>query len=194
MTEEENRRRAEALLEQLRRLERSVSALQSGLSPHMGAPEEETANVNPEKFVGYTEKMVVNYNDNIAYNREETAGAQGIQKNVQDQQSILEAPARETGPADRGQTLLEQLGRLERAAEPQMPFRGAQRGQDSPQNRIVNQNIRMDDNPRGSSGWGVPAGFRREDTPPGGELRQAERTDRIFRRDSRRYDGGFTLY
>lgn len=194
MTEEENRRRAEALLEQLRRLEQDVSALRTGLSPHSEAPEREGTNVNPEEFTGHTEEMIVNYRDSIVYDKERAAEPQGIQQNPEARQSVPELSAQRTGQIHRGQVLLEQLERLEWTVEPQVSFRSVLSGQDSPQNRIVNQNVKMNYDSRGSSGWRVSSGSRREDIPLGGELRQAERTDRIFRRDSRRYDGGFTLY
>ena len=194
MTEEENRRRAEALLEQLRRLEQGVSALRTGLSPHSEAPERERTNVNLEEFTGHTEEMIVNYIDSIVYDRGETAEAQGIQQNPEARQSVPELSAQRPGQIHRGQVLLEQLERLEWTVEPQMSFRSVQSGQDSPQNRIVNQNIKMDYDSRESSGRRISSSSRREDIPLGGELRQAERTDRIFRRDSRRYDGGFYLY
>ena len=43
-------------------------------------------------------------------------------------------------------------------------------------------------------GWTLGGGSLGLDGPPVGELQWAERADRAFRRDSRRYDGGFYLY
>ncbi len=42
--------------------------------------------------------------------------------------------------------------------------------------------------------WGSGPVPERDAPLPGGEIRWAERADRAFRRDSRRYDGGFYLY
>ena len=42
--------------------------------------------------------------------------------------------------------------------------------------------------------WSGPGTASGADLAYGGERSWAEQTDRIFRRDSRRYDGGFTLY
>lgn len=45
------------------------------------------------------------------------------------------------------------------------------------------------------SGWSQDwEGGQRRDAPSGEALDWAEQADRIFRRDSRRYDGGFSLY
>ena len=48
----------------------------------------------------------------------------------------------------------------------------------------------------GGSGWnGAPeSGWSSPTALPGGELDVAQLADRAFRRDSRRYDGGFFLY
>lgn len=45
-----------------------------------------------------------------------------------------------------------------------------------------------------SGGWTAPGRARQNPTGGGGELETAQRVDRAFRRDSRRYDGGFFLY
>lgn len=44
------------------------------------------------------------------------------------------------------------------------------------------------------SGWTAPGRARQNPTGGGGDLDTAQRVDRAFRRDSRRYDGGFFLY
>lgn len=48
----------------------------------------------------------------------------------------------------------------------------------------------------GQAGWSGPNGLdrRRGGIQAGGALDWAEQADRVFRRDSRRYDGGFYLY
>lgn len=43
-------------------------------------------------------------------------------------------------------------------------------------------------------GWTAPGRARQNPAGGGGELETAQRVDRAFRRDSRRYDGGFFLY
>lgn len=43
-------------------------------------------------------------------------------------------------------------------------------------------------------GWTAPGRAWRDRGGSGGELEAAQRVDRVFRRDSRRYDGGFFLY
>lgn len=42
--------------------------------------------------------------------------------------------------------------------------------------------------------WALGRGFAGPGPTPAEEIQRAERTDKIFRRDSRRYDGGFYLY
>lgn len=98
------------------------------------------------------------------------------------------APDRRTGPAP----LLEELRRLERAAA-SLPARTAAAGQTGgsvPHAGTWPGRTALPPAPEGGA-W---TALRGPAPSPGGELDQAERVDRIFRRDSRRYDGGFYLY
>lgn len=120
------------------------------------------------------------------------------------------APWREAGEGGDGRvgpsSLLEQLERLDRAAAPllaadartrrgeaggslshgrlpALPGMGSPSGPGWPEGE-----------PGQPGGWGGSPIPERNAPLPGGEIRWAERADRAFRRDSRRYDGGFYLY
>ncbi len=94
--------------------------------------------------------------------------------------------------------LLDQLARLERAAgfsggapAPEPPSAPKKDG-GYPLSLVKPGAPDLDPVGAESAGWAGTAG--RPLPPPGGALSWAEEADRAFRRDSRRYDGGFYLY
>ena len=98
--------------------------------------------------------------------------------------------------ADRASPLLEQLGRLERAASaPALLQAGAVRTAGPGFDPLPAVRTGGGLGPTGSAGEAWRGGGGLEGyAAPEEELRWAERADRVFRRDSRRYDGGFYLF
>ena len=92
--------------------------------------------------------------------------------------------------------LLEQLGRLERAASaPALLQAGAVRTAGPGFDPLPAVRTGGGLGPTGSAGEAWRGGGGLEGyAAPEEELRWAERADRVFRRDSRRYDGGFYLF
>lgn len=94
--------------------------------------------------------------------------------------------------------LLERTAALERAAAAFGPLEEASRDRTSAEGGLTGYGRGRDASSKGP--WTERAGpavgsaaFERENTRMEDDI-QAERLDRIFRRDSRRYDGGFFLY
>lgn len=116
-----------------------------------------------------------------------------------------ETPERVLAPLERGEEagLPRQLERLERAV------RSAARQSSAGWERSIEEPW---DGPAGllsvsrpgrgffaperepAEGWTAGSGFAGPAARSAGPLERAEETDRVFRRDSRRYDGGFYLY
>lgn len=94
--------------------------------------------------------------------------------------------------------LLEQLERLERAALP-LTSGGTGAGRKTGFDLDLSAPLRTGaafSGPSGAmeAGWSTGGGLEPNAAPAEEELRWAERADRAFQRDSRRYDGGFYLY
>ncbi|USF27615.1 hypothetical protein N510_002571 [Firmicutes bacterium ASF500] len=185
---EEELERARALLEEVRKMERSVPG-RAGAEAETEAPRRD--GVAPE-MAGALEK-----------GRDAGSGAEGLG------QAERGAPAgAETETERRSPPLLEEIARLERAAFTWNALRRERRGPS--ETGTERGGVRggypwalsgpgrdglLSGGAGGESrdwGWnGVPA---RGAAPAVDEARWAEWADRAFRRDSRRYDGGFYLY
>lgn len=183
---EEELERVRALLEEVRRLEWSV--------PGRAGAEEETE--SPRRHGGAPDMAEASGNGQDAGSGAESFG-----------QEERGAPAG-TETEGRSPLLWEELGRLERAASSWNALRTERGG---PGGAWMERGGARDGYPRALSspgrdgllpggaggegrdwGWnGVPA---RGTAPAVDEARWAEWADRVFRRDSRRYDGGFYLY
>ena len=193
---------ASALLEQVKRLERGLSGLTPG-AREMEAEEpvpaagEETGQGEIHRRPSALEDIFggrweVNQIGNLVYDAE--------QAEHQGEEPVFSRREREE-PEELPQSgapspLLEQLERLERAAAaPAVLQAGAVRNAGPGFELIPAVRTGGGLGPAGSAGeaWGVgrgPEGY----AAPEEELRWAERADRVFRRDSRRYDGGFYLF
>lgn len=201
-----------ALLEQVRRLERSASgpglerAGEGEPSPAFRAAEEsaeETA-INRWPEAGETLR---------AAERRETERVSGAASGGGERESgAPEPPERVLTPLEEerrpeGSVLLEQMERLERAAASEpgggVPNRsaawdeagaGRRNGYSAGLTGALPGSVFPGVAGAAGEGWALGAGFAGTGVQPGEELRWAERADRAFRRDSRRYDGGFYLY
>lgn len=181
---------AEALLEQVRRMERGGSGPAS--LPDHSAREELRRALDAASGTGETESSAVR------------AGPA--------ENAVPEPPGRAFDPQGEkagnreSSALLEQLERLERAAGPELGGGGAKRS-DSWGGADGWRRTAFFSGPAGvwreiaypdavgaaGDGWSLNIGPARP-SPAAGELQWAEQADRVFRRDSRRYDGGFYLY
>ena len=193
---------ASALLEQVKRLERGLSGLTPGAremeaeEPAPAAGEEtgqgEIYRQSSALEDSLGERWEVNRMENLVYGAE--------QAEHQGEEPVFSRREREE-PEELPQSgapspLLEQLERLERAASaPAMLQAGAVRNAGPGFELLPAARTGGGVGVTGSAGeaWGVgrgPEGY----AAPEEELRWAERADRVFRRDSRRYDGGFYLF
>lgn len=192
---------ADALLEQARRLEQALIGKkqggegvgEAGNSPARSSPEEETAIPTGMLFA----VMDAGTDHDIPEWTMEPAGALSLP------QTESEAVREEGKQRGEALPLLEQLRRLE-AARTAVPAAG---GATENGTGFIGRGV-MRGAPPGEGGaaasgempW-LPGG--RESAAAlipggrissGGEAGWAEQADRVFRRDSRRYDGGFYLY
>jgi len=215
----------EALLEQVRRLERGVFGTASGEETGEGEaplpPERpnEEASLSPERPreevplapARLKEKLWSALDTAPESERDKEAASRA---EMMEKETALEPPGRiltpleEEKPED-SSALLEQLEQMERAAA------SASGMEDGTANRSAawgetggrgqgSYSVGPDGARRGSMYPGVTgtagenrplgAGFGEPVSQPAEELRWAERADRAFRRDSRRYDGDFYLY
>ena len=193
---------ASALLEQVKRLERGLSGLMPGaraMEAEEYAPAAGTETGQGEIYRQASaledilgESWKVNRMENLVYGAEQ----------AEHQEEAPVFSRRDRGePEELPQSgtpspLLEQLTRLERAAAaPAMLQAGAVRNAGPGFELIpaVRAGGGLDVTGSAGEAWGVgcgPEGY----AAPEEELRWAERADRVFRRDSRRYDGGFYLF
>lgn len=204
-----------ALLEQVRRLERSASgpvperAGEEASSPAFHAvkesAEERAFDRRPE--TGETLRNA----EQRETGRQSVSGAASGGGERED--GALEPPERILTPLEEeqkaeGSVLLEQMERLERAAVSETAGGiGSGRSAGWSETGVERRNGYSAGLPEARSGsvfpsvtgaagegWSLGTGFVGTDVRPGEELRWAERADRAFRRDSRRYDGEFYLY
>lgn len=147
---------------------------------------EESRNVDKIKKEVDEAEFIVGRNINTVYNLN---GAEG-------------RATWEAGPGDGGGQ--EEILRSPETEEAQIGRNGGQDAGPVPPGRPAAAGVPGGERTPGApSGWlsdgGVRAWTPAEETGPGlpsasGEMRWAEQADRAFRRDSRRYDGGFYLY
>lgn len=204
---------AEDLLEQVKRLERGLS----GLTPERReAAPEETAPASGETDDPEERRRRAVLSEAIWEGREaggrryDPASRQNPVRTQEEpaprrrsrEEEIALPPERPGAEEERFRMegfspLLTQLERLERAALP-LPLGGAGAGRETSPARDMGVPSRAGTALAGKAGaaeegWGG-GGPDRYAAPVEEELRWAERADRAFRRDSRRYDGGFYLY
>ena len=193
---------AAALLEQVKLLERGLSGLTPGArameaEEYAPAAGEETGQGEIHRRPStlediFGERWKVNQIGNLVYDAE--------QAEHQGEEPVFSRREREE-PEELPQSgapspLLEQLERLERAAAaPAVLQAGAVRNAGPGFELLPVARTGGGVGVTGSAGeaWGGgrgPEGY----AAPEEELRWAERADRVFRRDSRRYDGGFYLF
>ena len=205
----------EALLEQVRRLERSgarpaLEEAEGGISSSafrsaQGAMEERGA-VRKLK-TGETLRTLEAQNESERDVPDTGTGGGGTEDRTLEPPERIPTPLEVEERTEEGSVLLEQLERLERAAAAEIGDSAADRsavwGEDGSRRRTV-----FPASPAGARGeaiypgvtgtagnnWTLVAGFAGTDVQPSEELRWAEQADRVFRRDSRRYDGDFYLY
>lgn len=193
---------ASALLEQVKQLERGLSGLTPGaraMEAEEFAPAAGTETGQGEIYRQATAledifggRREVNRMGNLVYDAE--------QAEHQGEEPVFSRREREE-PEELPQSgapspLLEQLERLERAAAARAVLQaGAVRNAGPGFELLPAARTGGGVGVTGSAGeaWGGgrgPEGY----AAPEEELRWAERADRVFRRDSRRYDGGFYLF
>jgi len=203
----------EALLEQVRRLERGVSGQASGEETGEGEaplpPERPGEEAPPApKRLKENPRSAPNSVLDSETDKEIASRAEAAEE-----QAALEPPERIPTPLEEeekaGSVLLEQLEQLDRAAVSASGMgdgtanRSAAWGEAG--GRGQGGYYASPDGARWGSaypgaagtageGWPLGAGFGEPASQPAEELRWAERADRAFRRDSRRYDGDFYLY
>lgn len=189
---------AGALLEQVRRLERSKAgrealAEEAEELSACSAPEGCTAAPGPAEGAGFAPETASRRREAVSGPGAETVG----ESFSAGWQAEPDAPGGASAPPEEGRRsaapLREQLERLDRAAAASGRTAGEARSGGG-------QEISLSGPGRNFAGW--PEGA--EETRPGmtgpgypeagGEQDWAELADRAFRRDSRRYDGGFYLY
>lgn len=189
---------AGALLEQVRRLERSKAgrealAEEAEELSACSAPEGCAAVPGPAEGAGFAPETASRRREAVSGPGAETVG----ESSSAGWQAAPDAPGGASAPLEERRRsaapLREQLERLDRAA-------AASRQAAEEPRREGEQGISLSGPGRNFAGW--PEGA--EETRPGmtgpgyseagGEQDWAELTDRAFRRDSRRYDGGFYLY
>lgn len=192
-----------ALLEELRRAERGLSALSGGeRNRETGAEREEPGVVSPEAERVDGGKRLVNLLEDVvdAEKRTEKAPEEGRIGGTEPSEGPAEDLGRSrvvpaaVGTVERGLPLAVQLERLDRAAAS-----GGGRAEGGSGGRQALVPLLPGRRTAGArlSGAEVPGG---DWSGAGGELPSSggtdwvEQADRAFRRDSRRYDGGFYLY
>lgn len=207
---------AEDLLEQVKRLERGLSGLTPGEraeTPEEAVPasgpaadREEESRRTAASGALWAELQAGGGEYDLASRREPAqtqreapaAGRRGREEPASPLDLERTEPEKERAWPEGPSPLLDQLERLERAALP-LPPGGAGAGRESgpaldPQ-VSGGKGVALPGltGPSGE-GWSGGGGPDRYASPAEEELRWAERADRVFRRDSRRYDGGFYLY
>ena len=204
-----------ALLEQVRRLERSASgpvlerAGEEAPSPAFRAAEEpvEERALDRRAEAGETIRAAERKEtDRQSVSGAASGGGEREDGAPEPPERVLTPLEEERRPA--GSVLLEQLERLERAAVSEAAGGGNSSWSDGWSEAGVGRRNGYSASLSGArpgsvfpgvtgaagEGWTLGTGFAGTDVQPGEELRWAERADRAFRRDSRRYDGGFYLY
>ena len=192
-----------ALLEELRRAERGLSALSGGeRNRETGAEREELGVVSPEAERVDGGKRLVNLLEDVvdAEKRTEKAPEEGRIGGTEPSEGPAEDLGRSgvvpaaVGTAERGLPLAVQLERLDRAAASGGgPAEGGSGGRQAlvpllPGRRTAGARLSGAEVPGGD--WSGAGG----ELPSSGGTDWVEQADRAFRRDSRRYDGGFYLY
>ena len=193
---------AAALLEQVKLLERELSGLMPGArameaeeyAPAAGAEtgRGETYSKSSALMDVFEERQEVSRIKNLVYEADRAEN--------QVEEPVF--PRREREEPEKlpqsgaSSPLLEQLGRLERAASaPALLQAGAVRTAGPGFDPLPAVRTGGGLGPTGSAGEAWRGGGGLEGyAAPEEELRWAERADRVFRRDSRRYDGGFYLF
>ena len=192
-----------ALLEELRRAERGLSALPGGeRDQETGAEREEPGVVSPKAEGVDGGKKPVNLLENVVDAEKTTekvpkegriGGTEPPERPAEDLGRFGAVPA-EVGTAERGLPLAVQLERLDRAvASGGGPAEGGSGGRQAlvpllPGRRTAGARLSGAEVPGGD--WSGAGG----ELPSSGGTDWVEQADRAFRRDSRRYDGGFYLY
>lgn len=200
---EESLERAEALLEEVRRLEGGLSALKAerkGEATPSGAEEEGgQAEAGREGGAGTEQAGAGSLLEGVSDPLPGRSGAVGELKLPGRILTPPEERESQAGGLERPGTpaLLRQMKQLERAAAvsagDMSPNRRA--GTESPGSYPVSlPGPRAAALPGVTAGAGLGQSAALSGALSADEARWAERADRVFRRDSRRYDGGFYLY
>lgn len=201
---------ADTLLEQVKQMERDLSGAtaEDGENPDMSAVEAETENVSNKENLVDNLKNKVNQDKNkvdiLKFGREmpEKTGEENVNllKRTEDKrrfirQTDVSFSTEKTG-AERP-ALAVQLERADRAVSVPAEAETGPRERPGRENSFSILGRR----PGGYTLRELEASEERRPgetseprLAPGGEMLWAERADRVFRRDSRRYDGGFYLY
>lgn len=181
---------AEILLEQVMQAEHRLSVGERGDSPLKGEyiSQEKGRADNPEMLIGQTPDGVYKTGHGRVFGGAESIGGERAGQD-------LPAPTRER---EEQSVLLEELERMDQLSM-EIGFGLISAGREPERN--ISPFAGTGSGPASSGGAGglysggaVSSSSLETGAPAGEALDWAEQADRVFRRDSRRYDGGFRLY